>query len=142
MIITGRSKPTHLVSRIKKICIWHRRFGHASNARVIWALKLLTGIGDFSENYDPAEIYSNFEAPKLEKSLNSANLIANNPTDTSTAIKTLHGILMKASKITNTNSDFDEICEPYMGSKQTWVIRWYKPMTLTKKKLEKIHINL
>lgn len=30
MVITGRGRPAHLVSRNKKVRIWHRRFGHAS----------------------------------------------------------------------------------------------------------------
>ena len=72
---TGQKRSTHLVSRSKKVRVWHRRFGHASNARIIYALKLLTRMGDFSANYDPAEIYSNFEAFKSEDlTINNANL--------------------------------------------------------------------
>lgn len=67
MMTTGRGRPTYLVSRIKKVRIWHRRFGHASNVRVIQASKLLTGMGNFDEEYDPAEIYSDSEASKLEE---------------------------------------------------------------------------
>lgn len=37
MMITGHRKPTHLISRIKKVYIWHWRFGNASNVRIIWA---------------------------------------------------------------------------------------------------------
>lgn len=56
MMTTRQGRPTHLVSCVKKVHIWHKRFGHASNARVIQASKLLTGMGDFGKNYDFAEI--------------------------------------------------------------------------------------
>lgn len=61
MQITGRGRHTHLVSKNKKVRVWHRRFGHASNARIIRASKLLTGMGDFNSAYDPTEVYSNSE---------------------------------------------------------------------------------
>lgn len=44
MAITGRGRPTHLVSRNKRIRVWHRRLAHASNARVVRAAKLTDGI--------------------------------------------------------------------------------------------------
>ena len=75
MSTTGQGRLTHLVSHNKKVRVWHRRFGHASNARIICASKLLIEIGDFSANYDLAEIYSNFEASELEDlTINNANL--------------------------------------------------------------------
>lgn len=78
----------HLVSYIKKVHIWHRRFEYASNTKVIRASKLLTGIGDFSENYNPAKIYSDSKASKLEKSLNNPDPTDNNSADTNTVIAT------------------------------------------------------
>lgn len=41
--------------------VWHRRFGYASNARIIRASKLLTGMGNFNSAYDPTEVYSDLE---------------------------------------------------------------------------------
>ena len=108
---TGRGRPTHLVSRSKKVRVWQRRFGHASNARIICASKLLTGIGDFSTNYDPAEICSNSEASESE------DLISDNAD-----LPSEQQITLKASKITDSASDFDKICEPCIGSKQTCVV--------------------
>lgn len=70
MITTGQGRPTHLVSRIKKVRIWHRRFGHASNAQVIRALKLVTGMGDFGATYDPTEIYNDSQASDEEETTN------------------------------------------------------------------------
>ena len=51
-------------------------------------------------------------------------------------------ITLKASKITDSGSDFDEIYKPYIGSKQTRVVCRQKPMTSTNKKLEEVHVDL
>lgn len=140
MITIGQGRLTHLVSRIKKVCIWHRRFEHPSNVKVIWVLKLLTEMGDFGKNYEVTEIYSDSEASEPEKSFDNPNPINNDSTDADTTIETQHKRLMKASKITD--SDFDEICEPYVGSKQTRVVHRYKPMTPVEEKLEEVHVDL
>lgn len=66
LMATGKRRPTHLISRSKKVRVWHRRFGHASNARVIRASKLVTGMGELSTTYDPAKIYSDSEASEPE----------------------------------------------------------------------------
>lgn len=136
MMIRGRGKPTHLVSYIKKIRIKQRRFGHVSNARVIRASKLLTRMGDIGKNYDFAEIYSDSKASLLKKSINNPNSIDIDSTKTNIAIETM----IKVSKITNSN--FDEICKPYIENKQTRVMRRYKPITPTEEKLEEVHIDL
>lgn len=73
MITTGHRRPTYFVSHIKKICIWHQRFGYASNVKIIRASKLLDGISNLSGQYDPAEIYKNFEASDVEEYFNSLN---------------------------------------------------------------------
>lgn len=46
MAISGRGRPTHLVSKHKKVRVRHRRLGHASKARVICTAKLTTAISD------------------------------------------------------------------------------------------------
>ena len=61
MQVTECGRPTHLVSKNKKVRVWHWRFGHASNARIIRASKLLIGMGDFNSAYNPTEVYSNSE---------------------------------------------------------------------------------
>ncbi len=52
---------THLVSKNKQVRVWHQQLGHASNARIIKASKLLFGMGNFNAKYHPSEIYSNSE---------------------------------------------------------------------------------
>lgn len=44
IMAVGRGRPTHIVSKNKRIRIWHRRLGHGSNARVIRASKLVDAI--------------------------------------------------------------------------------------------------
>lgn len=126
----------HLVSYIKKIHIWYRKFRYTSNVRIIKASKLLNKIGDFSKNYDSAKIYNDSEAFKPEKSPNNSNCNNNDFASTDTAIETI----IKVSKITNSN--FDKIYESCMGSKQIWVMRQYKSMTSVEEKLEEVNINL
>ena len=44
MLVKGRGRPTYRLSSNPQIRLWHQRFGHASNARVIQASKLVDGI--------------------------------------------------------------------------------------------------
>ena len=111
MPTTSQKRPTHLVSYSKKVQVWHKRFRYASNARIICTSKLSIEMREFSANYDPAEIYSNFEASESEDlTIDNANLLSKQQ------------IILKASKITDSGSDFDEICKLCIESKQTRVI--------------------
>lgn len=57
MAMTGRGRPTHLVSQNKRVRLWHRRLAHISNARVLRAAKLVDGMKlDNEKEYDPAEV--------------------------------------------------------------------------------------
>ena len=61
---------TNLVSRNKRVKIWHRRFGHISNAWVVRPSRLLTKIENLSNtNYDPTEFYNNSKESKSDTSL-------------------------------------------------------------------------
>lgn len=140
MMTTGRGRPTHLVSRIKKVRIWHKRFGHVSNARIIRASKLLTRMGNFNEEYDPAEIYSDSKASEPKEIFTDIDADNSNPVETPATGPAETPITMKAFKIFN--SDIDQIYEPYVGSKQTPVVRRYKPMTPIEKILHEVHVNL
>lgn len=55
----GLRRPTQLISKYKKVRVWHRRFGYASNAKIIRGTKLLTSMGDFDNAYNLIEVYSN-----------------------------------------------------------------------------------
>lgn len=96
MMTIGQGRLMHLVNCVKKVRIQYRRFGHTSNARIIWASKLLIGISNFGKNYNPVEIYSDSEASKPEKSLDDIDFINNDLINTNIAIETQYGISMKA----------------------------------------------
>ena len=70
MQVTGLGSSMHLVSKNKRVRMWHRRFEHASNAKIIRALKLLTGIESFDNTYDLIEIYNDSEQSALDKANN------------------------------------------------------------------------
>ena len=55
----SQNRPTHLISKNKRVRIWHQRIGHASNSRIIRASKLISGMGNFNTKYGLSEIYSN-----------------------------------------------------------------------------------
>lgn len=59
VISFGRS--THLVSKIKKVRIWYKKFRHASNGKIIRVSKFLIGMGSFDNVYNLPKIYNNFE---------------------------------------------------------------------------------
>lgn len=68
MQATGHGRPTHLVSKNKKVKVWHRRFGQASNARIVRASKLLMRMRNFNNAYDPTNVHSNSEQSDLKLS--------------------------------------------------------------------------
>lgn len=138
MMTIEQGSPTYLINRIKKVRIWHKRFEHTSNIRVIQTSKLLTGMTNFDKKYDFAKIYSNSKASEPKETFMDVN--ANSDlADTSTTSRTKIQTIMKVSKISN--SDFHKICAPYIGSKQTRVVRQYKPITPAEENLEEVYVN-
>ncbi len=121
MIIKWR-RPTHLVSRSKKIQIWYRRFGYASNAYIIQILKLLVGIGEFNIIYNLTKIYNNFEVFELEDNNPKPELELHIELNTKSNI--LEQITLQTSRVTNFEFNFNKICESCIESKQTYIIWW------------------
>ena len=139
MQVTGRGRPTHLVSKNKKVRVWHRRFGHASNARIIRASKLLTRMGDFNSAYDPTEVYSDSKQSGSDNQTGSHD--DEHPNSKIAPIFTT--TLTKASLLaTSTDNNFDSLYTPCIASKQTRVVIQNKPMTEVNEKLEEVHVNL
>ena len=124
MIIQGKGRPTYLQSKSRKIRLWHRRMGHASNARIVRASRMLEGMtvddddtiidNDSNSSTDGSDNES-LENEKRNESTNMA-MITQEP-------------------------DFDELCDPCIGSKHTQIIN-HKPMTPTTRKLEAVHGDL
>lgn len=139
MQVTGRGRPTHLVSKNKRVRVWHRRFVHASNARIIRAPKLLTGMGDFNKEYDPTEIYSDSEQPSSDND-DAADLDQPDTTQTDQLPATSNTAM--SSLLTTPDNDFDSLCTPCIASKQTRVVVQNKAMTKAKEKLDEVHVDL
>lgn len=57
---------THLVSKNKKVGVWHCKFGHASNTKIIRISKLLMDIKNFNNIYDLIKVYNNLEQSGLD----------------------------------------------------------------------------
>lgn len=127
---TGRGRPTPLVSKNKKVRIWHRRLRHASNARVIEASILVYGIEIEGNEYDPTKIFIDSDTKDDENTLDTP--IVSDPDAPSEL----------AAYASKKNSDFNHICDPCAGSKSTRVVIWNKSMASTKKMLEEVHADL
>lgn len=100
-----KSRPMHLVSKNKKVWIWHRHFGHASNAQVIKVSKLIDGIDIKSNEYNPTKVF--IDSDTEDNNNTSDTLIVSGPTTPPEF----------AASASETNSVFDHICGPCVGSK-------------------------
>lgn len=115
------------MSKNRKVKVWHCRFGHASNVRIITTFKLLTAINNLNKAYDPTEIYSNFEQSNNSNPSNNKGLI----------------FIAKVSLLTpSPNNDFDSLYIPCITSKQTNIVLRNKLMNKVNKKLDKVHVDL
>ncbi len=122
----GKGRPTHLVSKNKKIRIWNRRLGHASNARVIRASKLVDSIEIKDKEYNPTEDDNDTLGGPM---ISDPNATSKHPPEF-------------AANASETNSDFDHICRKCVGSKSTQVVIRNKNITPTKEILKKVHADL
>ena len=129
-IATGRGRPTHLVSKNKKVRIWHRRLGHASNAQIIRASKLVDGIDIKDNEYDPTKVFIDNDTEDNDDT--SGTPIVSSPT----ALPKL------ATSVSKTNSVFDHICGLRVGNKSTQIVIRNKSMIPTRERLEEVHANL
>lgn len=144
MQVAGRGSPTHLVSKNKRVSVLHRRFAHASNARIIRASKLLTGMGDFIKEYDPTEIYSDSE--RSDSDFGDDDDHADNVDlalrDTATATLPPNSAMSSFLALATSDNDFDSLCTACISSKQTRVVVRGKSMTEAKEKLDEVHVDL
>ena len=124
MIIQGKGRPTYLQSKSRKIRLWHRRMGHASNARIVRASRMLEGM-TVDDNDTIIDNDSNSSTDGLDnKSLENEK--RNKSTNMAIITQEL---------------DFDELCDPCIGSKYKQIIN-YKPIIPITRKLETIHGDL
>ena len=140
MAITGRGRTTHLVSKKKRIRLWHRRLAHVSNARVVKASKLVEDIDlGPAKKYDPTEVFVDSEdSDNSEDDSQAESTLVQQHTSEKVDSGSTHHI---KSSIDN-NNILDKLYTPCVGSKSTRVIRRNKSMTPITHKLEEVHADL
>lgn len=137
--IIGRGCLTYLVSKNKQVRVWHQQLDHANNTGIIKTSKLLSGMGNFNNKYDPSEIYSNSKYEDSNDSTSKYHPTINTPlVDIFSLPETLNTNNIKSVQA---NKDFDSLCSPCIASKQSRVTV-YKLMTEVKEKLEEVYIDL
>lgn len=101
--------------------------GYASNTKIIWASKLLIGIGNFNTKYNPSKIYNNF---KQSESNNNNNSIK----------KELE--LKTAFATYSADNNFDNYYILCLANKQMQIINQSKPRIKVSEKHEEVYVNL
>lgn len=124
MIVQGRGRPTYFQSQNPKTRLWHRRFGHASNARIIQASKLVDGI-DLNEE-EPTNANEEQHSSSGSESDENIDSDVDKPAPIHEAI--------------NVNSEM-ELCDTCVESKNTKIVK-SKRMTPTTRRLQEIHTDL
>ena len=116
MLVKDRGRSTYRLSSNPQVRLWHQHFGHASNARVIQASKLVDGI-ELGETGPVDEPHSS----DSESSDSNAEAI---------------------NKIMEHNfGDVEKLCEACTESKYTRIVK-SKKMTSTTKRLQEVHADL
>lgn len=140
MAIKGQGRPTHLVSKNKRIRLWHQRLAYVSNARVIRASKLVEGIDlGLAKEYDPTEVFVD-----SEDSDNSGDNSRAEPSlaQQHTSEEVDPGSAHQIKSSIDDNNALDKLCTPCVGSKSTRVVKKNKSMTPTTSKFKEVHANL
>lgn len=122
MLVQGRGRPTYLLSSNLQIRLWHRRLGHASNAKVIQASKPVDGINLGEATGPDNEPHSSDSEPDDK----------NNKSDADADIEPI--AINKATEY-NLNG-VEELCETCIESKHTRIVK-SKKMTPTTKGYKK-----
>lgn len=118
LALRGQGRPTYLVSKNRKIRIWHRRQGHASNARVIRASTLVDDIDLQKAKYDPSEVF--VESEKSEHNTDEDNNSDEQEhTDTSLALALQTSALDPTLETSAIDPDFEKLCTTCIASKST-----------------------
>ena len=52
MQVIGHKQSIYLISKNKKVRVWHYKFVYISNAKIIKTSKLFTGMRDFNKKYN------------------------------------------------------------------------------------------
>lgn len=146
----GKRKFTHLVSKNKKIRIWHRCLSYTSNAYIVKTSKLVNNINLDRNKYNAIEVFinSNIE-DKNNSNIEDKNNIINldnsfNLDFSSTARDFVANVAITKQKTLSSSNilDFGQLCGLCVKSKLISIVICHKLMTPIKKKLEEIYADL
>ena len=131
MALRGRGRATHLVSKNRRIRIWHRRLGHASNARAIRAAILVDGINFQRAKYNPSEVFvdseeSEHDTCNEDNTAEDDNIVNKSERNTDTTVAALtfqtfapDPALDSALEISTIDPDLEKLCTTCVASKST-----------------------
>lgn len=120
----AKGQPTYLLGTTLDDQLWHRRFGHASHARVAQARRKVDGISPM--NQEEGEDYSS-------SSETTPNIDNNTPEISNVEPGNLAEVAPMLSA--------EQRCEPCVVSKQMKIVQ-HKPMRPTKCALERVYADL
>ena len=122
MLVQGRGRPTYLLSSNPQIRLWHRRLGHASNAKIVQVSKLVDGIDLEEITTEPIdEPQSSNSEPESDSDVDKPSPI---------------------NKGMELNIDgVEKPCEACIESKHTRIVN-SKRMIPTTRRLQEIHADL
>lgn len=154
MALRRRDWAMHLVSKNKKIRIWHRQLGHASNARVIRAATLVNGINFQKAKYDPSEVFidlkeSKYNTNNKDNTAEDHNVVNESKQYMNTVVAApifqtfaTDPVLDLGFETSTIDPDLEKLCTTCVASKSTQTVKHHNNMIPANDKLEKVHANL
>ena len=148
MAVRKQGRLTYLVSKNRKIRIWHQWLRHTSNSMVIRILVLVDGINLQQANYDLSEVF--VDSNKLEHNTDEKNKLDNqdvNPVAEIVFTFILQILLINPDLYPDLESlaidlDHNKLCTIWVTSKSTRTGKRHKSMTLESEKLKGVHADL
>ena len=160
MSLQGQGRPTHFIGTTPTQHLWHRRFGHASHARIKLASTMVDGLLLDQANIlneapnrstnkphsdQPNESYETANQEISDTEHLSLNGSERSSSDTEANLaENLKGINNASTGQLATlqaNKDLTKVCTPCVQSKQTRIVQ-HTPMRTTKRILEQLHSDL
>ena len=148
MSLHGQGRPTHLMGTTPTQHLWHRRFGHASHARIKLASTMVNGLllDQANESYEATnESASDSEhlSPNNSEhlSLNDSERLTPDVESRSAKGKSKSNRTIEPLTALQANGDLMKVCQPCVQSKQTRIIQ-HTSMRTTKRILERLHSDL
>lgn len=141
LALRERGQLTHLVSKNRKIRIWHCRLGHVSNAKVIRASILVDSIDLQQAKYNLSKVFIDSEKSEHDTDEDN-NSDEQENSDRSLALALQTSALDPTLETSAIDPDFKKLCITCVVRKSTRTVKRHKSMTLANEKLEEVHADL